>query len=168
MLSRTDDNNLFGLQQIDNKENLIMTNNEVIIRFINLDNLEVFLRNLLRLYIRRTGSNSKCISSDNYTSAVKKELQQLSTFSQIKEIRDKELNSVILSHLEMSEDLVEGIKSEWEQKKIFKKQIKGDDGTTLIEDRYCTRSYVREIILRYCQNRTFFRTKFNIKDGNLF
>ena len=33
---------------------------------------------------------------------------------------------------------------------------------------YCTRSYVREIILRYCQNRTFFRTKFNIKDGNLF
>lgn len=34
--------------------------------------LEVFLRNLLRLYIRRTGSNSKCISSDNYTSAVKK------------------------------------------------------------------------------------------------
>lgn len=71
--------------------------------------LEVFLRNLLRLYIRRTGSNSKCISSDNYTSAVKKELQQLSTFSQIKEIRDKELNSVILSHLEMSEDLVEGI-----------------------------------------------------------
>ena len=106
--------------------------------------------------------------SDNYTSAVKKELQQLSTFSQIKEIRDKELNSVILSHLEMSEDLVEGIKSEWEQKKIFKKQIKGDDGTTLIEDSYCTRSYVREIILRYCQNRTFFRTKFNIKDGNLF
>ena len=130
--------------------------------------LEVFLRNLLRLYIRRAGSNSKCISSDNYTSAVKKELQQLSTFSQIKEIRDKELNSVILSHLEMSEDLVEGIKSEWEQKKIFKKQIKGDDGTTLIEDSYCTRSYVREIILRYCQNRTFFRTKFNIKDGNLF
>jgi len=130
--------------------------------------LEVFLRNLLRLYIRRTGSNSKCISSDNYTSAVKKELQQLSTFSQIKEIRDKELNSVILSHLEMSEDLVEGIKSEWEQKKIFKKHIKGDDGTTLIEDSYCTRSYVREIILRYCQNRTFFRTKFNIKDGNLF
>lgn len=39
MLSKTDDNNLFGLQQIDNKENLIMTNNEVIIRFINLDNI---------------------------------------------------------------------------------------------------------------------------------
>ncbi len=37
MLSITDDNNLFGLQQIDNKENLIMTNNEVIIRFINLE-----------------------------------------------------------------------------------------------------------------------------------
>ena len=111
----------------------------------------------------------QCYKSATTTLAVreclKKELQQLSTFSQIKEIRDKELNSVILSHLEMSEDLVEGIKSEWEQKKIFKKQIKGDDGTTLIEDSYCTR---REIILRYCQNRTFFRTKFNIKDGNLF
>ena len=57
----------------------------------------------------------------------KKELQQLSTFSQIKKLENKELNSVILSHLEMSEDLVEGIKSEWEQKKIFKKQIKGDE-----------------------------------------
>ena len=39
MLSKTDDNNLFGLQQIDNKENLIMTNNEVIIRFINLEKI---------------------------------------------------------------------------------------------------------------------------------
>ena len=39
VLSITDDNNLFGLQQIDNKVNLIMTNNEVIIRFINLDNI---------------------------------------------------------------------------------------------------------------------------------
>ena len=51
---------------------------------------------------------------------------------------------------------------------VVRWQRKGDDGTTLIEDSYCTRSYVREIILRYCQNRTFFRTKFNIKDGNLF
>ena len=39
VLSRTDDNNLFGLQQIDNKENLIMTNYEELIRFINLDNM---------------------------------------------------------------------------------------------------------------------------------
>ena len=39
VLSITDDNNLFGLQQIDNKENLIMTNSEVIIRFINLENI---------------------------------------------------------------------------------------------------------------------------------
>lgn len=39
MLSKTDDNNLFGLQQIDNKDNLIMTNSEVIIRFINLENI---------------------------------------------------------------------------------------------------------------------------------
>lgn len=39
VLSITDDNNLFGLQQIDNKENLIMTNYEELIRFINLDNM---------------------------------------------------------------------------------------------------------------------------------
>ena len=39
VLSKTDDNNLFGLQQIDNKDNSIMTNSEVIIRFINLDNI---------------------------------------------------------------------------------------------------------------------------------
>jgi len=30
---------LFGLQQIDNKDNLIMTNSEVIIRFINLEKI---------------------------------------------------------------------------------------------------------------------------------
>ena len=39
VLSKTDDNNLFGLQQIDNKDNSIMTNSEVIIRFINLENI---------------------------------------------------------------------------------------------------------------------------------
>ena len=39
VLSKTDDNNLFGLQQIDNKDNLIMTNSEVIIRFINLEKI---------------------------------------------------------------------------------------------------------------------------------
>ena len=39
VLSITDDNNLFGLQQIDNKEILIMTNYEELIRFINLDNM---------------------------------------------------------------------------------------------------------------------------------
>ena len=39
VLSRTDDNNLFGLQQIDNKENLIMKNCEEFIRFINLINI---------------------------------------------------------------------------------------------------------------------------------
>ena len=38
VLSITDDNNLFGLQQIDNKENLIMKNCEEFIRFINLIN----------------------------------------------------------------------------------------------------------------------------------
>lgn len=39
VLSRTDDNNLFDLQQIDNKKNLIMKNSEEYIRFINLDNI---------------------------------------------------------------------------------------------------------------------------------
>lgn len=39
VLSKTDDNNLFGLQQIDNKDNSIMTNSEVIIRFINLEKI---------------------------------------------------------------------------------------------------------------------------------
>ena len=39
VLSRTDDNNLFDLQQIDNKKNLIMKNREEYIWFINLDNI---------------------------------------------------------------------------------------------------------------------------------
>ena len=39
VLSITDDNNLFGLQQIDNKENLTMKNCEEFIRFINLINI---------------------------------------------------------------------------------------------------------------------------------
>ena len=48
---------------------------------------------------------------NTYTKAIKKELLQLTKFSQIEQIKHQELNSAILSHLEMSEDLVNEVTS---------------------------------------------------------
>ena len=95
-----------------------------------------------------------------YTEAIKKELKQLNDFEQISEIKDTELNSTILAHLEMSEDLVDALKNDWNKKGIFKKIEKNVDS-------YCTRPYVQDVILRYCQNRSKYKNKFGIKDGML-
>lgn len=91
---------------------------------------------------------------NNYTNAIMSELKQIDSLERIKEIKAKELDSKILSHLELSEKLVTEIKQAWEAKRIF-------------NDSYCTRNYVREVILRYCQNRFEFRTKFEINDDML-
>lgn len=90
---------------------------------------------------------------NNYTNAIMAELKQLDSLEKIKEIKAIELNSKILSHLQLSEELVTEIKHEWEAR--------------IFNDSYCTRNYVREVILRYCQNRFAFRTKFEINDGML-
>lgn len=37
----------------------------------------------------------------------------------------------------------------------------------IVVDSYCTRPYVQDVILRYCQNRSIFKTKFAIIDGML-
>ena len=57
---------------------------------------------------------------NNYTNAIKTELLQLNDYEIIEEIKSYELNSTILSHLEMSEDLVETIKNQWNTSEIFK------------------------------------------------
>lgn len=101
-----------------------------------------------------------------YTEAIKKELKQLNDYEQISEIKDTELNSTILSHLDMSEDLVDAVKNEWNKKGIFKK-IEEKEGEKRIVDSYCTRPYVQDVILRYCQNRSIFKTRFGIIDGML-
>ena len=99
---------------------------------------------------------------NNYTNAIKTELLQLKDYANIAEIKSHELNSTILSHLEMSEDLVETIKNQWNTAGIFKREKNGK-----IEKSYCTRNYVQEVIIRYCQNRKMFKKKFGIKDGML-
>ena len=89
---------------------------------------------------------------NNYTNAIKAELKQIKTLEEVKEIKDRNLNSKILSHLELSEELVTEIRQVWTDKKFF-------------NDSYCTRNYVREVILRYCQNRFEFKSKFELEDG---
>lgn len=92
---------------------------------------------------------------NTYTEAIKKELLQLTQFSQIEQIKHQELNAAILSHLEMSEELVNEITSAWNTSGMF------------ALDSYCTRSYVQSVILRYCQNRTKFKQLFQLQDGML-
>lgn len=102
----------------------------------------------------------------SYTEAIKRELKQLNDYGQISEIKKTELNSTILSHLEMSNDLVDAVKTDWNAKGIFKR-IEKEEDKQIVVDSYCTRPYVQDVILRYCQNRSIFKTKFAIIDGML-
>ena len=109
-----------------------------------------------------TGDNNMT----SYTEAIKRELKQLNDYGQISEIKETELNSTILSHLEMSNDLVDAVKTDWNAKGIFKR-IEKEEDKQIVVDSYCTRPYVQDVILRYCQNRSIFKTKFAIIDGML-
>ena len=98
-----------------------------------------------------------------YTMAIKNELIQLKDLGMVAAIKNEELNSTILSHLEMSDDLVDDIKSAWNSAGMFTKFDKDGNG----KKSYCTRNYVMETIIRYCQNRTKYKTLFKLKDGML-
>lgn len=88
-----------------------------------------------------------------YTSAIKAELRQISKFEQLKRIKSMDLNNTILSHLELTESLVTDIREEWIQNQLFEKT--------------CYRNFVKEIIIKYCQNRKYFRDLFKLEDGTL-
>lgn len=110
-------------------------------------------------YLLKESMNMK-----TYTNAIKTELSQINNFEQLVEIKHENLNATVLPHLELSEELVSDIKDAWEEKNLFV-QSKTFNDKILLEKSYCTRNYVREIILRYCQNRVKFKKKFFIKDG---
>lgn len=101
---------------------------------------------------------------ERYTDAIKRELKQLQSYGQIAEIKNTDLNATILSHLELSSELVDAIKDDWNSKEIFKRT---SNGGQFVESSYCTRGYVQDVILRYCQNRAAFKQKFGIRDGML-
>ena len=63
----------------------------------------------------------------------------------------------------MSNYLVEAVKTDWNAKGIFQRTEKDEDNQTGV-DSYCTRPYLQDVILRYCQNRSIFKTKFAIID----
>ncbi len=102
----------------------------------------------------------------SYTEAIKRELMQLNDYGQISEIKNTDLNSTILSHLELSDDLVDAVKNDWNSKGIFKRKETKDDKKIEVNS-YCTRPYVQDVIIRYCQNRAIFMAKFGIMDGML-
>ena len=93
---------------------------------------------------------------NTYTTAIKIELSQINNFSVIKAIKEMKLNEIVLSHLELGEALVNEVRNAWMQHKLF---------TIDDEKHYCTRNFVREVIIRYCQNRTSLKKKYNIADG---
>ena len=135
-----------------------------------LDNEEPSAYNLLQLAKALDVTPEYLLIGDNnmtsYTEAIKRELKQLNDYGQISEIKETELNSTILSHLEMSNDLVDAVKTDWNAKGIFKR-IEKEEDKQIVVDSYCTRPYVQDVILRYCQNRSIFKTKFAIIDGML-
>lgn len=88
-----------------------------------------------------------------YTAAIEFELCQIRSFDQLQQIKATELNSTILSHLELGEKLVTNIHTAWMKYGLF--------------DKSCTRAYVKDIIVKYCQNRQLFRDRFGLKDGTL-
>lgn len=99
---------------------------------------------------------------NNYTTAIMAELKQLS-YEQISIIKKECLNSTILAHLELSDDFVDKIRKDWLDRKIFEK--KNEKGET--EEHSCYRNYVREIIIRFCQNRSKYKEIFKLNDGFL-
>lgn len=101
---------------------------------------------------------------NSYTNAIKVELMQLSDYGKISEIKKEELKSIILSRLEMSEELISAIKKNWNGKHIFKRSKK-INGKEVKEDSYCIRTYVQEVIVKYCQNRAKYKEKFKLQDG---
>ena len=94
---------------------------------------------------------------NKYTRAVLSELEQLTTFQQIKQIKDEEFNATILSHLEITNDIVDTITKKWNSLYIVYK----DDGSLS----YFTRPYVQEVIMKYCQNRQKYIHAYHLNDG---
>ena len=81
----------------------------------------------------------------SYTEAIKRELKQLNDYGQISEIKETELNSTILSHLEMSNDLVDAVKTDWNAKGIFKRIEKEEDKQIVVE---LTKDYDGHIVFQ--------------------
>ena len=81
----------------------------------------------------------------SYTEAIKRELKQLNDYGQISEIKETELNSTILSHLEMSNDLVDAVKTDWNAKGIFKRIEKEEDSNDCWKREGCTDTYKQGI-----------------------
>lgn len=100
-----------------------------------------------------------------YNAAIEAELTQLNNYTNIEEIKNTPYNSTILAHLEMSDELVDNVKKAWNDAELFKTVKKTEDGDVITETTSCYRNYVAEVILKYTQNRTFFKEKFNITDG---
>lgn len=94
---------------------------------------------------------------ENYTQAIKAELMQLTTFERIKEIKEEEFNSTIISHLQLSDELVDTVTKKWNESTIVHKT----DGSPS----YFTRPYVQEVIIKYCQNRQKYIHAYNLNDG---
>lgn len=81
---------------------------------------------------------------NHYTKTIVKELSQICDFSVINRIREIELNGKALPDLEIDEVCISEIWSAWDNAKVF----------YIDQERHtCTRSYIREVLLRYCQNR---------------
>ncbi len=93
---------------------------------------------------------------NTYSNCIKNELSQISSFEVLSDIKKQEFNSVILSHLELSDDLISYVRNSWNEKNLFDKED---------ETHICYSTYVKDIVIKYCQNRIAFKEKYDLKDG---
>lgn len=98
-----------------------------------------------------------------YTNTIKAELMQLKDADKINTIKNEELNATILAHLQLNDDFINDIKNEWNGAHVFKKK----DENGKVVNSYCTRNYVCEVVIRYCQNRSKYKQMYKINDGML-
>lgn len=85
---------------------------------------------------------------NTYTEAVINELESVSSHDLIYEIRRSPLEAVD-PQLNLNDSLVDEICKNWDSKGLFDRELFGAD------NRY--RSYVKDIIIRYSQNRSRFK-----------
>ena len=95
------------------------------------------------------GGNSK-MATNAYVQMVKEEMKQLCDSQQVREIHDSNYNGTVTKLAVLDQDLAD-IANDWKERKLFASRV--------------NKPYIHETMVKYCQNRGTYLSKFNIKNG---
>ena len=91
------------------------------------------------------------MKTNTYTESIVKELLQLGV-EQVVEIKKTDANGTMLSRLMLSEEVIDDLCMKWNAQHLF-------------NGHNCYRNYVKDVVIKYCQNRSVFMEKFNLISG---